>query len=164
MEGSYNSDNAVAKISKEHKIITEYVIKFNKSLKIRDKEFFKGILTFLNFLETDLLQHFRFEEVVIFPAAIAGDPQYGNILMVMSLQKEHGLLENQLQILSAEINALKISREKLSNELIERIRIFLEELKKHAKREMTDLFPMVNANPQSKSLLPIYAEEMNRTL
>lgn len=164
MEGIYNIDNPVAKISKEHQIITEYVVKFNKSLKIRDKDFFKGILSFFNFLEKDLLRHFRFEEVVIFPASIAGDPQYGNILMVMSLQKEHGLLENQLQILSAEIYDLKRSREKLSNELINRIRIFLEELKKHAKREMTGLFPMVNANPRSKSLLPIYAEEMNRTL
>lgn len=40
MNGIYNIDNMVAKIAKEHKIITEYVVKFNKSLKNRDKEFF----------------------------------------------------------------------------------------------------------------------------
>ncbi len=33
MDGVYNIDNQVAKIAKEHQIITEYVVKFNKSLK-----------------------------------------------------------------------------------------------------------------------------------
>ena len=161
MDGIYKIDNMVAKISKEHKIITDYVVKFNKSLQIRDKEFFKGIAAFFNFLKKDLLQHFRFEEVVIFPASIVAEPRYENILMIMSLQKEHGLLENQLQVLNAEINALKLAREKLSNELIERIKLFFDELKIHAKREMTDVFPMIDANPKSKALIEIYAKEMN---
>ena len=46
METVYNIDNQVAKIAKEHKIITDYVVKFNSSLKNRDKEFFKGIAGF----------------------------------------------------------------------------------------------------------------------
>ena len=160
MEGVYNIDNQIAKIAKEHKIITDYVVTFNKSLKTRDKEFFKGIATFFNFLEKDLLHHFRFEEVVIFPAAIAGETTYGNTLMVMFLQKEHGMLENQLQILGTEIKNIKTSHEKLTNEMIERIRIFFEALKDHAKRELTDLYPIIDANAKSKSLVEVYIEEM----
>ncbi len=159
MNEIYNVNNMVAKIAKEHKIITDYVVTFNKSLKNQDKEFFKGIASFFDFLEKDLLQHFRFEEVVIFPASIVGEAKYGNILMVMTLQKEHGILENQLQLLKSELNALKVNRQKLTNELIEKIRLFIDDLKTHAKREMTDLYPMIDANPKSKDLLEVYAKE-----
>ncbi|MDA3898608.1 MAG: hemerythrin domain-containing protein [Desulfobacteraceae bacterium] len=161
MEGIYNINNKVAKIAKEHEIIIKYVVEFNKKLKARDKEFFKGIVSFFDFLEKDLLSHFRFEEVVIFPASLIGESKYGNVLMVMSLQKEHGTIENQLQVLISEIKGLKDSHEKLSNELINKIKDFFELLKTHAKREMTDLFPMVDANAKSKALLEIYIKEMD---
>jgi len=161
MNGIYNIINMTAKLSREHKIITEYIAKFNNSYKNKDKEFFKGIASFFNFLEKDLLQHFRFEEVVIFPASMIGEPKYGNILMVMSLQKEHGMLENQLQLLTSELKGLKLSREKLSNELIDRIKLFFDALKTHAKREMTDLYPMIDANSKSKALLEVYLKEIN---
>lgn len=160
MEGIYNINNQVAKIAKEHQIITDYVVKFNNSLKIRDKEFFKGIASFFDFLEKDLLKHFRFEEIVIFPASIVGESKYDNILLVMTLQKEHGILENQLQLLISELNDLKITHQKLSNEMIDKIRLFFDALKTHAKREMTDLFPMIDANPKSKALLEVYNKEM----
>ncbi|MCD6584433.1 MAG: hemerythrin domain-containing protein [Desulfobacteraceae bacterium] len=160
MDGIYNINNDIAKIAKEHKLITEYVVSFNKSLKSRDKQFFKGIASFFNFLEKELLAHFRFEEVVLFPAALIGEPKYGHILMLMTLQKEHGILETQLQLLTAKIKHLQTSQKKLSNELIEEMRIFLDDLKIHAKREITDLFPMMDANPKVKALIEVYAKEM----
>ncbi len=161
MDGIYNIDNMVTKISKEHHIIIKYIAEFNNRYKTRDKEFFKGIASFFDFLEKDLLSHFRFEEVVIFPASMIGESKYGNILMVMSLQKDHGRIENQLQILISEIKGLKTSHDKLSNELIDRIKLFFDTLKAHCKREMTDLFPMVDANTKSKALLEIYLKEMH---
>ena len=161
MEGIYNINNKVAKIAKEHEIIIKYVVEFNKKLKTRDKEFFKGIVSFFDFLEKDLLRHFRFEEVVIFPASLIGESQYGNTLMVMTLQKDHGTIENQLQVLMSEIKDLKASHEKLSNELIDKIKVFFELLKTHTKREMTDLYPMIDVNTKSKSLLEVYIKEMD---
>lgn len=162
MDGIYNIDNMVSKVSKEHHIIIKYIAEFNNKYKTRDKEFFKGIASFLDFLEKDLLSHFRFEEVVIFPASMIGESKYDNILMVMSLQKDHGMIENQLQVLMADIKALKTSHEKLSNELINRIKDFFELLKIHTKREMTDLYPMIDVNTKSKSLLEVYIKEMDK--
>lgn len=161
MSEIYNIDNFIAKLSKEHQIITKYVAEFNNKLKSKDKEFFKGIASFFDFLEKDLLRHFRFEEVVIFPASIVGESQYGNVLMVMSLQKEHGILETRLQELILRLRDLKSNHEKLSNEMIEEIRQFLELLKVHARREMTDLYPMIDASSRSKALLEVYAREMS---
>ena len=160
MSEVYNIDNYIAKLSREHQIITKYVAEFNNKLKSRDKEFFKGIASFFDFLAKDLKQHFSFEEVVIFPAAIIGSPQIDNVLMIMTLQKEHGLLENELDHLMFELNDLKISRQKLSNELINKVAAFFDLLKTHAKREITDLYPMIDANPESKALLEAYAKEM----
>jgi len=160
MNGIYNINNDIAKIAREHTLITEYVVSFNKNLKNRDKKFFKGIASFFNFLEKELLSHFRFEEVVIFPASLVGESKYGHILMVMTLQKEHGMLENQLQLLTAEIKNLQTSHKKLSNELIEEMSGFFDDLKTHAKREMTDLFPMMDANPKAKALIEVYTKEL----
>lgn len=162
METVYKIDNEVAKIAKEHKIITDYVVKFNSSLKNRDKAFFKGLAGFFDFLAKDLRGHFLFEEMVIFPAAIAAEPAYENILMVMSLQKEHGALEENLDALIIELNDLKLNRQKLTNELINQIKIFFDALKAHAKQEMTDLFPMVDATPRARALVEQYAAEMKR--
>jgi hemerythrin-like domain-containing protein len=162
MDGIYNINNKVAKIAHEHHIIIKYIAEFNNRYKSKDKEFFKGIASFFDFLEKDLLGHFRFEEVVIFPASMIGESKYGNILMVMSLQKDHGMIESQLQVLISEIKGLKTSQEKLSNELIDRIKLFFDALKAHCKREMTDLFPMIDANTKSKALLEIYIKEMDK--
>jgi len=160
MNTIYHLNSRVEKISQEHKIIIDYVAKFNKSYKEQDEEFFKGIATFFNFLEKDLLAHFRYEEVVIFPASITGESNYGNTLMVMSLQKEHGLLENQLQCLIDELKIVKSSHEKLTSELIEKIKLFIDALKTHAKREMTDLYPMLNDSAKCKALLEVYAKDI----
>lgn len=160
MNGIYDVNTRVEKLSNEHKIIIDYVAKFNKSYKDRDKEFFKGLITFFKFLEKDLLAHFRYEEVVIFPASIMGEFSYDNTLMVMTLQKEHGLLESQLQGLTGELKALKSSHEKLSSDLMEKIKTFMDDVKAHAKREMTDLYPMLNANAKCKALLEIYIKEV----
>ena len=161
MNDIYSLNTRVEKLSNEHKIIIDYVAKFNKSYKERDKDFFKGLTTFFDFLEKDLLTHFRYEEVVIFPASIMGDATYGNTLMVMTLQKEHGMLENQLQHLINELKAIKSSHGKLTQELIEEIKGFIDALKTHSKREMTDLYPMLNANAKSKALLDVYIKEMD---
>ena len=117
---------------------------------------------FFDFLANDLRGHFLFEEMVIFPAAIAGKPAYENILMVMSLQKDHGVLEENLNALIVQLNDLKINRQKLTTELINQIKAFFDALKAHARSEMTDLFPMVDATPESKALMEKYAAEMNR--
>jgi hemerythrin-like domain-containing protein len=161
MNGIYNVNTRLEKLSNEHKIIIDYVGKFNKSYKDRDKEFFKGLANFFNFLEKDLLAHFRYEEVILFPASIMGESNYGNTLMVMTLQKEHGIMEHQLQNLVVELKALQSSREKLSSALIEKVKAFIDFLKTHAKREMTDFYPMLNANAKSKALLAVYAKEMD---
>ena len=122
MDGIYNINNKMAKIAGEHQLITRYAVEFNNNLKNQNKAFFKGLAEFAGFLEKDLLAHFRFEEVAVFPAALVGESTYGNILMVMSLQKDHGVLEDHLQHLQAELQAIKTTHQKLTMEMIDKFK------------------------------------------
>jgi hemerythrin-like domain-containing protein len=155
-----NIINTMTKISKEHKIITDYVSLFNTKLKEKDREFFEGLNAFIGFLKKDLLKHFHMEELIFFPAAILGERAYDTTLMVMNLQKDHGILENQLKSLIDDIKDRKLNPENIEDELMEKIKGFFDALKIHAKREFIELYPMINENPRSKALMKSYFEEI----
>jgi iron-sulfur cluster repair protein YtfE (RIC family) len=154
--------NIIAKLSGEHKIITDYVVKYNEKLKQKDEEFFNTLNEFLDFLKQDLLKHFEIEELVFFPAAILGAPSYETTLMVMSLQKEHGSLEKQLQLLIKELKDSGVTRDRFNDMGQELFKNFFEQLKIHAKRELIELFPMIDENPRSRSLIKSFAEELKK--
>ncbi len=162
MTGVLNVQNRIEKISKEHQLINDYVVTFNKAYKTKDPEFFKGVISFFKFLEKDLLAHFRFEEVVVFPAFIVGETTYGNVLMVMGLQKEHGILEEQLEYLAQEIRRVAKSGESITNKLMNKIKKFIDLLSLHSKRELVDLFPVMNESAKSVAMLKIYIKEMDK--
>lgn len=44
-----NISNLIAKLSREHKIITDYVIVFFEKIKQKDQEFVDGLNEFVNF-------------------------------------------------------------------------------------------------------------------
>jgi iron-sulfur cluster repair protein YtfE (RIC family) len=157
-----NINNMVAKISKEHKIITDYVIVFFEKIKKKDKEFVDGLNEFVNFLKKDLLRHFNIEELVFFPAAILGAAAYESTLMVMNLQKDHGALEKQLQAIIELSKNADLSQESLNQAMIASLETFFKQLKIHVKREMIELFPMIDENPRSRSLLKSYAAELKK--
>ncbi len=160
MNEIHNINNAIAKISKEHKIITDYVVVFNSKSEEKDQEFFHGLNRFIEFLKKDLLKHFRIEELIFFPAAILGEKAYDTTLMVMNLQKDHGLLECRLNALIREIKDHKVDPTNLRDEALLQIKEFLEALKVHAKRELLELYPMLDENPRSKALMKSYFQEI----
>lgn len=161
MPDVYNIKNRVEKVAREHQIINDYVVTFNKAHKTKDPEFFKGLVKFFKFLEKDLLGHFRFEEVVVFPAFIVGETTYGNVLMVMGLQKEHGLIEEQLEYLTQEIRRVAKSGESITNKLMNKIKKFIDLLSVHSKREIVDLYPAMNASAKTMAMLNVYIKEMD---
>jgi len=158
----FNIKNPVEKISKEHQLINDYVVTFNKAYQSKDPEFFKGLVKFFKFLEKDLLAHFRFEEVVVFPAFIVGETTYNNILMVTGLLKEHGIMEEQLEYLVKEIRRVALSGEPMTSKLINKIKRFIELLSVHAKIELVDLFPAMSENFKSMEMLKVYIKEMDK--
>jgi hemerythrin-like domain-containing protein len=153
-----NIDNLVLKISNEHKLITDYVTRFSKNRANPDPAFADDLQTFLNFLKKDLQNHFRLEELVFYPAALNGDPSYATSLLVLNLTREHGVLETRLKAIQAVEK--RVGKTKGREELLEKIGNYFDDLKDHARREITDLFPIIDANPKCMALFEQYAAEI----
>ena len=109
-----------------------------------------------------MLSHFRFEEVVVFPAFIIGENTYGNSLMLLGLQKEQGVLEQQFESLVQEVKNIISSGGALDEQTIYEIKKFIDLLAVHAKREMVDLYPAMNESAKSNAMFKIYIKEMNK--
>jgi iron-sulfur cluster repair protein YtfE (RIC family) len=150
-----NIDNAVLKLSQEHKLIIDYAVKFSRNRKNPDPAFLDGLESFLSFLRKDLTRHFKIEELVFFPAILNSDPSYMTSLLVLNLQKDHGSLENRLKTILALEKRLK--EEKRREKMLEKIGHFLDDLKDHARREIQELFPVMDANESCMALLEEYA-------
>jgi hemerythrin-like domain-containing protein len=157
-----NINNVIAKLSREHKIITDYVIVFFEKKKQNDREFMDGLNGFVNFLKKDLLKHFEIEELAFFPAAILGAASYESALMVMNLQKDHGFLETQLQTIIELSKNTDLNQETLTQNMIDSLDKFFKQLKIHVKREMIELYPIIDENPRCRSLLKSYAGELKK--
>jgi iron-sulfur cluster repair protein YtfE (RIC family) len=154
----HNIDNPVLKISNEHKIISDYAARFSKNRIKPDPAIEKDLPTFLNFLKKDLTRHFRLEELIFYPAALNGDPSYATCLMVLNLTREHGILETRLKAIQAVEKRMDEPKDR--KVLLEKLSIFFEDLKDHARREITELFPLMDANRQCTALLKQYADEV----
>jgi len=155
MSDFVNVDSAVAKLSKEHKIINDYVGKFVKGKKEKKPGFFDSLNNFVNILERDLKKHFEMEELAFFPAAIQGANDYNTTLTVLALQKDHGALEKQLEV----VISIMEDPVKINDEKIEVLDNFFNYLKIHAKREFTELFPLIEQEIKCKTLLMKYIGE-----
>ena len=95
------------------------------------------------------------EELLFFPAALNGDPTYTTSLLVLNLQKEHGVLETRLKAIQAIEKRLK--EKNRSDEALKKIGDFLEDIKNHARQEVTELFPLIDKNEKCVALLKEYA-------
>ncbi len=153
-----NIDNAVLKLSKEHKLINDYAVQFSKNRHNPDTAFMDDLKSFLSFLQKDLKKHFRLEELIFFPAALNGEPSYETSLLVLNLQKEHGILEMRLKALRT--SEKRLQEEKDRDKILREISNFLETLKDHARIEVRELFPMIDANKKCMALLKQYAVDV----
>lgn len=153
-----NIDNVILKLSKEHQIIADYVVRFSRNIQNPDPAFQEELQSFLSFLKKDLTNHFRMEEILFFPAALNGNPTYTKSLLVLNLQKEHGVLETRLKSIQAMEKRLKSKNR--SDEALKIIGDFLEDIKNHARKEVTELFPLIDENEQCVALLKEYAAEL----
>jgi len=138
----YNIDNPVLKISNEHKIITDYVSRFSKNRENPDPAFEKDLQSFLKFLT----------------AALNGDPSYATSLMVLNLTREHGIFETRLKAIQAVEK--RVDEEMRKTALMEKIGNFFDDLKDHARREIIELFPLIDANARCTALLKQYIQEV----
>lgn len=144
------------RISGEHKIIFDYVVRFDKALSSGNYEQARVLIRLLSrHMQLDLIKHFELEEKILFPAALLSQPEPAVVELVLVLQKEHGLMKRDFQ----RLGDISLSNEDPSA-VIQMLKSFLDLLKQHTNREVTELFPWINKNPPCMALIEKYIRSL----
>jgi len=148
-------DNVVLTLSKEHRIITDYAITCRETLEGLGSEYMAQTLSTLFFyMENDLGKHFYFEEQVLFQAALSGTVSGDEISsLVKKFKDDHPLIMAELDEISSSLKVLVKNQENIDAKIKDRIEAFLEKLKAHARKEMVELFPLIDSNEEKMKIL-----------
>jgi iron-sulfur cluster repair protein YtfE (RIC family) len=165
-------DNVVLTLSKEHKIINDYVIEYRKMLENPDHDLqVQDLDTLFDLMERDLIRHFQFEEQIIFAAVLAGEQNSTIVNTVDVLQREHGVMLEQLNSLIADLKMLLKEQQNVEHDSTEKdvlngsathakptpirgkIDSFMDLMKKHARNEIENIFPVIDSDHEKMSCL-----------
>jgi|GEM_PF-988584 len=142
-------DNVVLTLSKEHKIIKDYVIGCRSILEGKERPpQVRDLEILFNFMEKDMLRHFRFEEEILFIAAVAGEQDENLTRRVRLLKSEHGAMEEQIRIVRSRLNNTPDQDNPVDDETLKTINGLMETFKNHAREEIIHLFPVIDADKE----------------
>lgn len=148
-------DNVVLTLSKEHKIITDYAITCREMLDGFGNEYLtQTLFTLFSYMENDLRKHFHFEEQILFQTALSGIPKDQYIqTLVKSLEEDHEWLLEELDQISSELKSLLKSLKNIDKLLEDRIGVFMKRLRDHSRKEIKELFPLIDADEDKLKIL-----------
>jgi len=142
-------DNMVQRIAAEHRIITQYVMVIQGIMAdTKSGTSPMAIETVLDLMQKELSTHFYIEEKLIFKTGLIHLPTEFHAL-ITELTREHTALELELNQIIDSIQGLKRQEGLLENELNEKIETYLTMLKKHATKELTELFPILESDEKA---------------
>jgi iron-sulfur cluster repair protein YtfE (RIC family) len=138
----------------EHKRLVEESSAFDKSMIEKDLEslFIRARSTVM-VMQRDLLEHFKMEEELFFPAAVMGANDMAVTRMVLQLQRDHANLEHELRHLTGSLNKETLNTEFVSKEELGLFRDFMRQLQAHSRIELEKLFPVLQENKNCQALL-----------
>lgn len=146
-EKTSNIDNVVLALSKEHKIINDYVIECRKMLEKQAHEHdTKNLEILFEFMEKDLRAHFLFEEEVLFEAALSGEQDQAMSDLVRVLKEDHSIIHDHIEKLIIEIKILIEQNKHVDLKAIEKINSLMQLIKEHSRNEMVNLFPAIDSD------------------
>ncbi len=144
------------RLSKEHILINEAIQPVEDCLNSSGQNFDReSFMPGFNKLGEELLEHFKIEEQVLFPAALMCMPSLELFDTILHLQKEHGYFEKDFDFLQKCLNTTN-ENENGINEIFEAAALFLNKLKKHAQVEMDDIFHIMDKKKKCTRILKGY--------
>ncbi len=134
----------------DHEKISEYVENLGEILLLRyEEEGGDRIRRTEKFFKRNVVDHFGFEERIVFPAILSRIGTAESRKLIVELQKEHKLISKELQQFRNIISASTIPLEKETrgrlDALLKRI---MDSLLRHASKEDVRLLPILEKNKQ----------------
>ena len=134
-------DEQFLRLSMEHTLIKDYIQTFENILcDSDDPGSFQKFIKIMKRFKKDLLDHFNLEERVLFPASLSCLSSLDIVDTVLLMQKEHGYLERDLDLILGVMQKKKSSKPALPDGMQEQLKVFTQFLKKHALIEMESVF------------------------
>lgn len=146
-------ENIVQRTAAEHKIVLRYMVALKEMVAVPGSPLALAELdAILGLMQRDLRTHFDIEEKIFFKIGLTHLPTDHHGL-IAELTREHTLLNRQLEQLMDSVQVTQGHGVAGGDGLRETIEGFLALLKEHARKEITDLFPVLEANAEVKSTL-----------
>lgn len=147
-------DEKFLKISQEHTLISDYIIRFEELL-IKDASAgsVADLMAVLPSFEKDIEEHFLLEEEILFPAALTCLKDLDVIDKVLLLQKEHGYFEKDLEFICTTLKNQPEDATNMPVDCRQRLQAYTEALKEHARVEMEDIFAEMDKSRQCQKLI-----------
>lgn len=146
--------NVVLTLSKEHRIINDYVTVCRNMLeKTRQGDTIQDLVLLFQCMQKDLDTHFAFEEQILFPVALSGVCPSDLHALVEALKADHQAIVRQLKPLIAHLEALARSGRTMDQVSRGKIDSFMILIRHHARNELIELFPVIDADPDKIILL-----------
>ena len=147
-------DEKFLKISQEHTLISDYIVRFEELLaKDASPGAMTDLMTVLPSFENDIEEHFLLEEEVLFPAALTCLKNLDVIDRVLLMQKEHGYFERDLEFICTMVKNQPDDVENMPVECRQRLQTFTKALKEHARVEMEEIFAEMDKSRHCQKLI-----------
>ena len=146
------------KISREHEIIKDYVLKFQDILYDKSANPMRALRKAVKSFEHDLLAHFKLEETFIFPTALLCMQDIHIVDLVLTLQKSHGHFERDMRDLLNMIQDTDNAQKDIPEHIKAHVSAFSKNMLEHAEYEMNDLFPKLDENKRANEIIQGFVE------
>ena len=134
----------------DHEKVSEYVENLGEILVLRyEKEDWNKVRRVENFFGRHVIDHFGFEEKIIFPAILSRIGTAESTKLILELQKEHKVILEELQEFQNIISVSTIPLEEETNVTLNVVgKRIMDSLLRHASKEDVELLPIVEKNKQ----------------
>jgi iron-sulfur cluster repair protein YtfE (RIC family) len=135
---------------KDHEDISEYLNNLKEILDFLDEEkAWSELRPIKDFFEQNVINHFKFEEEVVFPAILSKCATPESIKLILELQREHGAILKDLEEFQKIISESAIPLDKKVSERVNVIgRRIIDSILPHASKEDDRLLPIIKKNRQ----------------
>lgn len=153
-------NNFILARSQEHKMILETVGEMEACLKFSSaKELIHTLKNLIEAFKRKLLLHQKMEEQVIFSAGLETIPSEKVIVLILQLQREHGIFEATIDSVIDKLwNFDEEDRNRIA--IQKELENFIIQIKKHSLMEIKNLFPILSQNPRCKQLIDSLAAKI----
>lgn len=148
MAGENSCRDPLDRLIRDHESTSEYAEDLEKVLGfLHDEEAWRKIQPIDDFFKCNLIEHFNFEEKIIFPAILLKIANTESVKLILELQKEHGSILKELEAFRQIISGAKFPLDKDTAIRLGAVaRNIINSLLAHAAKEDENLLPIIEKN------------------